>query len=131
MTGFWEKYTMPGESNPDRSLKGEQGPSHLRAVSIGCNYIFDSLLGGEVEDWSGQALGQKKEATVASESGTNSEATSNAKEPVVPLSVSWMGLTGTYVHAGYGEMMVELTDGELRAGFNSMIEFVRIESRSE
>ncbi|MBT2765555.1 serine hydrolase [Paenibacillus sp. ISL-20] len=84
------------------------------------NYIFDSLLGGEVKDWSGQALGQKKEATVANEPATNSKATSGAKEPIVPLSTSLLDLTGTYVHAAYGEMMVELTDGELRAGFNSM-----------
>ncbi|MGO4791022.1 DUF3471 domain-containing protein [Paenibacillus sp. 2KB_20] len=84
------------------------------------NYIFDSLLGGEIKDWSGQALGQKKEATVANEPATNSKATSGAKEPIVPLSSSLLDLTGTYVHAAYGEMMVELTDGELRAGFNSM-----------
>ncbi|MEC0206875.1 serine hydrolase [Paenibacillus lautus] len=57
------------------------------------NYIFDSMLGGEVKDWSGQALGQKREATVASESVTNSKATSSPKEPIVPLSTSWLNLT--------------------------------------
>ncbi|MCT1402032.1 serine hydrolase [Paenibacillus sp. p3-SID867] len=85
------------------------------------NYIFDSLLGGEVKDWSGLALGQKKEATVASEPTTNNEAAPGEKQPIVPLSASLLDLAGTYVHAGYGEMVVELVDGGLRAGFNSML----------
>ena len=83
------------------------------------NYIFDSLLGGEVKDWSGLALGQKKEATVASEPPQTMRP--GEKQPIVPLSASLLDLAGTYVHAGYGEMVVELVDGGLRAGFNSML----------
>lgn len=79
------------------------------------------MLGGEVKDWSGLALGQKKEATVASEPTTNNEAAPGEKQPIVPLSASLLDLAGTYVHAGYGEMVVELVDGGLRAGFNSML----------
>ncbi len=84
------------------------------------NYIFDTLLGGEVKDWSGQALGQKKEAAVTSEPVANSKTPSDEKESIVPLSASLLDLAGTYVHAGYGEMIVELVDGRLRAGYNSM-----------
>ncbi|MEJ9218610.1 serine hydrolase [Paenibacillus glucanolyticus] len=84
------------------------------------NHIFDRMLGGEVEDWSAQALEKMKASEVEIKPTAEGETLPDVKALVIPLTLSLLHFTGTYEHPGYGKMVVGLDEGELRATFNSM-----------
>lgn len=84
------------------------------------NHIFDRLLGGEVDDWSGQSLERMKKASEFTESTPDNTEKKSGEEAVRPLKTPLMNLVGNYEHPGYGTMVIELVETGLQAIFNSM-----------
>lgn len=85
------------------------------------NHILDRLLGGDVEDWCGEALTKMKNHSepVDDPSSDNIEKTNDKKE-CRPLGIPLENLVGSYEHPGYGIMVIEQVGTELEVEFNAM-----------